>query len=140
MIFADASSVDCRLKIYTRMSSGEKAYGCEPCETFIHVNHLRIQTEEKLFKCKICGKTFNLVSRVNRHIRKMHTEKRPYECDIFDKTFIRNCDLNRHLKIHTEEELCDCDRCGKIFTENASLNHHLKIHTSEKPYKCDTCG
>ena len=85
MIFADASSVDCHLKIYTRMSTEEKAYGCEPCETFIHVYYLRIQTGEKLFKCNICGKTFSLVSRVNHHIRKIHTAKRLYECDICEK-------------------------------------------------------
>ena len=122
------------------MSTEEKAYGCEPCETFIQIHHLRIQTGEKLFKCKIGGKTFNWVSRVNSHIRKMHTEKRPYESDVCDKTFIRNSDLNRHLRIHTGEELYNCNTCGKIFTENASLNHHLKIHTNEKPYNCDTCG
>ena len=56
LIFADSFSVDCHLTIHTKMSTGEKAYGCEPCETFIHVNYLRIQTGEKLFKCKIGGK------------------------------------------------------------------------------------
>ena len=91
--------------------------------------HFIIQDGEKPYKCKICGKTFNLVSRVIWcHLRIIHTEKfqRPYECDICDKTFIKNSNLNRHLRIHTGEELYDCSVCGKIFIDNKSLKCHLK--------------
>ena len=83
--------------------------------------HLINQTGEKPYECKFCGIKFNLISRVNHHIRKIHTAKRPYECDICAKTFKWNSELKCHLRIHSGEKPYECGICGKAFNRNSDL-------------------
>ena len=130
------SEVGLNLDVHTSKHSVEKLYECKVCgKTFTHENnlkrHTRIHTGEKPFECQVCGKTFADKSNFNRHER-IHTGVKPFKCKVCDKTFSRKSNLNEHEKIHTGEKPFECQVCGKFFTKKSNLSVHTRIHTGKK--------
>ena len=41
-----------------------------------------ISEGKKVFKCKMCGKTFCWKQKVNEHIASVHEGKKPFKCDV----------------------------------------------------------
>ncbi|XP_068962969.1 LOW QUALITY PROTEIN: zinc finger protein 75A-like [Petaurus breviceps papuanus] len=101
--------------------------------------HKKGCTEEKPFKCHICGKSFKVSSDLIKHQR-VHTEERPYKCQECDKRFRWSSDLNKHLMTHRGIKPHRCSWCGKSFSKNTNLLTHQRTHTGEKPFKCHECG
>lgn len=85
-----------------------------------------------VFKCDACGKEFNYLSKLHRHL-KVHVGK-AYICTTCGKTFKKSCGLSQHLRIHTDEKPFVCATCGKAFIQKGTLSCHMRIHTGEKPY------
>ena len=52
----------------------------------------RINTEEKQYKCKACGKSFLYKNQLERHSR-IHTGEKPYKCSICEKSFVQSVDF-----------------------------------------------
>ena len=68
------------------------------------------------------------------------TQEKPYKCDVCGKRFSVKDILTTHMRTHTGEKPYKCDVCGKWFSVKDTLTTHMRTHTGEKPYKCDVCG
>ncbi|XP_050962299.1 oocyte zinc finger protein XlCOF22-like [Labeo rohita] len=96
-------------------------------------------TAKKKFKCVFCGKTFEYLSHMTRHMRK-HSGEKPYVCSVCGKRFAQKTYLTTHERTHSGERPYACMECGKSFSQKSSLNVHIRSHTGEKPYSCSHCG
>uniref|UniRef100_A0A668SGZ5 C2H2-type domain-containing protein n=1 Tax=Oreochromis aureus TaxID=47969 RepID=A0A668SGZ5_OREAU len=96
-------------------------------------------TGKKYLTCDFCGKSFNEMYKMNRHLT-IHTGKKPYSCETCGKSFTVKGNLTVHMRTHTGEKPYSCETCGKSFYLSSSLKDHKTAHTGEKPYSCETCG
>lgn len=104
-----------------------------------NLNFNETVTPKKKFKCVFCGKTFEYLSHMTRHMRK-HSGEKPYICTVCGKRFAQKIYLTTHERTHSGERPYACMECGKSFSQKSSLNVHLRSHTGEKPYSCSHCG
>ncbi|KAM6977851.1 zinc finger E-box-binding homeobox 2 [Aplochiton taeniatus] len=82
------------------------------------------KTEEGLYACDICDKTFQKSSSLLRH-KYEHTGKRPHECKICSKAFKHKHHLIEHSRLHSGEKPYQCDKCGKRFSHSGSYSQHM---------------
>ncbi|XP_026068707.1 zinc finger E-box-binding homeobox 1 isoform X1 [Carassius auratus] len=82
------------------------------------------KTEEGLYACDICDKTFQKSSSLLRH-KYEHTGKRPHECVICKKAFKHKHHLIEHSRLHSGEKPYQCDKCGKRFSHSGSYSQHM---------------
>ncbi|KAM4613735.1 zinc finger E-box-binding homeobox 2 [Polymixia lowei] len=82
------------------------------------------KTEEGLYACDICDKTFQKSSSLLRH-KYEHTGKRPHECKICNKAFKHKHHLIEHSRLHSGEKPYQCDKCGKRFSHSGSYSQHM---------------
>ncbi|KAF7237329.1 Zinc finger protein 34 [Varanus komodoensis] len=99
----------------------------------------RTHTEEKLYECTECGKSFKRNQNFLQH-KGTHRGDKAHTCIECGKSFFHNGNLNKHQLTHTGEKPYKCTECGKSFTQRHSLTIHQRTHTGEKPYKCVDCG
>nr|XP_016853115.1 PREDICTED: zinc finger and SCAN domain-containing protein 31-like isoform X1 [Anolis carolinensis] len=127
-----------------RIHSEERLYKCQDCrKSFDHrshfIRHKKIHTGEKPFQCADCGKSFNRNSNLTTHMR-THTGEKPYTCADCGKSFRWSSDFIVHERTHTGEKPYSCADCGKAFRRSSNLTAHERTHRGEKPYKCLDCG
>ncbi|KAI8578679.1 hypothetical protein K450DRAFT_246019 [Umbelopsis ramanniana AG] len=53
-----------------------------------------------------------------------HTDDRPFKCSVCGQAFSRNHDLKRHCKIHGGDKPHHCPTCGKQFSRLDALKRH----------------
>ncbi|XP_061584389.1 zinc finger E-box-binding homeobox 2-like [Cololabis saira] len=82
------------------------------------------KTDEGLYACDICEKTFQKSSSLLRH-KYEHTGKRPHECKICNKAFKHKHHLIEHSRLHSGEKPYQCDKCGKRFSHSGSYSQHM---------------
>ncbi|KAJ8259377.1 hypothetical protein COCON_G00183890 [Conger conger] len=82
------------------------------------------KTDEGLYACDICDKTFQKSSSLLRH-KYEHTGKRPHECKICRKAFKHKHHLIEHSRLHSGEKPYQCDKCGKRFSHSGSYSQHM---------------
>ncbi|KAK1796432.1 hypothetical protein P4O66_009481, partial [Electrophorus voltai] len=82
------------------------------------------KTEEGLYACDICEKSFQKSSSLLRH-KYEHTGKRPHECQICKKAFKHKHHLIEHSRLHSGEKPYQCDKCGKRFSHSGSYSQHM---------------
>ncbi|XP_027003196.2 zinc finger E-box-binding homeobox 2-like isoform X1 [Tachysurus fulvidraco] len=82
------------------------------------------KTDEGLYACDICDKSFQKSSSLLRH-KYEHTGKRPHECKICKKAFKHKHHLIEHSRLHSGEKPYQCDKCGKRFSHSGSYSQHM---------------
>ena len=96
---------------------------------------MRTHTGEQHHDCSVCGKRFNLLIHLKRHMR-THTGDKPYDCDVCGKGF----GLPENLQIHMEHiQVINLMTViyVKGFSKLINLKRHMRIHTGDNPYDCD---
>ena len=89
---------------------------------------------EENFECPKCGKAFNKMKDLSKHVRRKHDNEKNHACDQCGKRF---CEINRlraHIiAIHDKLKPFICDLCGFKTAKHSNLNiHRQKSHT--KPF------
>ncbi|XP_056108483.1 histone-lysine N-methyltransferase PRDM9-like isoform X1 [Rhinichthys klamathensis goyatoka] len=104
-----------------------------------HRNFNHIFTQKKKFNCVFCGRSFEYLSHMKKHMR-THSGEKPYVCTVCGRRFAQKIYLTTHERTHSGERPFTCVECGKSFSQKSSLNVHLRSHTGEKPFSCLECG
>jgi len=150
-----------------------KPHHCPTCpksfsSKHLLVQHSRVHTGERPYKCAICDLMFKQLSHVHQHTRKVHTGEKPYECKLCERRFKQLSHLQQHTRLHLGERpyKCHIPECGRAFIQLSNLQQHLRIHglgievvkkkhflnrsirshespaeaLKNRPFRCDICG
>ena len=95
-------------------------------------------------KCKICGRPFEELNVLQRHVKTAHLGENPFQCDKCEKTFKTRAGLKDHSVVnHQDQKNLKCDSCDKTFSNEVHLRkHYLGQHKNEESNSvvCPDCG
>ncbi|XP_008300661.1 oocyte zinc finger protein XlCOF19-like, partial [Stegastes partitus] len=90
--------------------------------------HYSSHTDEKLFACKSCEKSFSEKAQLKIHMR-THTGEKPYVCNTCGKRFSGLSVYKIHTAIYHKDSPYSCGTCGKNFRHQDTLMRHMRTHT-----------
>lgn len=105
-----------------------------------YAQYVKFDDASMMYKCLLCGKTFAMDRRCQRHVKLVHSGDKPFKCPVCQKTFAENATLKKHERVHTGEKPFLCTICGKNLSSSSGLIIHIRSHTGEKPFTCPDCN
>lgn len=128
-------------RFHSLLQSEAFPYQCKICGKRFNVlkkidDHLKTHDKPDIFKCNDCGKVYANSMALKRHSSR-HSVAR-FQCKTCKRSYTTNEDLQKHVGIHTGEHWCDV--CFKIFASKGTLTAHKKRHLNEHTYSCSICG
>ena len=111
----------------------EKLFTCSKSfsQRFSLSAHTCIGTNNEIFSCTICMKSFSHKSYLARHNIRNHINEKPFTCTICMKSFSRKSYHTQHIRTHINEKPFSCKICSKSFTQKSNLTKHIRTHSSE---------
>ena len=79
----------------------------------------------------ICNYATRYRDNLHKHIR-IHTDERPYRCDICGRNFKLQHHCKAHMLTHPEMNGVQCDYCRVRIPESEIENHHAKCRTRKQ--------
>ncbi|XP_017779362.1 PREDICTED: zinc finger protein 99-like isoform X2 [Nicrophorus vespilloides] len=132
-------------------------YKCPLC-TFTYPKsslryHIQNHTNEKSYRCDVCGAKFARKSHWKAHLKIHEDPKREYRsptdgrtrehsylCAICGVHFNKNSTLQKHMLVHTGKTVrCPVETCVHFARSEADLKSHMTTHSDERNYPCDLC-
>ncbi|XP_071149907.1 zinc finger protein ZFP2-like [Mytilus edulis] len=93
------------------------------------------------YPCEECGMAFKRNDALSNHKMKVHTNERPFKCLVCGVGFRKGSHLMNHSRLHTGEKPFMCELCGKKFRRPSYLRDHARmVHGQEQPFKCEKCS
>jgi len=90
-------------------------------------------SEQKIYRCDYCNKTFLFKSKYHEHLP-VHTSARPFQCHLCTRTYKYKYDLRVHLRTHlgipTKSTVCPF--CAARFATNKFLRQHMRDAHSDQ--------
>ncbi|ODM92814.1 putative zinc finger protein [Orchesella cincta] len=133
-----------------------KRHKCLIClKSFIQPSQLTnhtfmAHTNERPYKCKVCGWTSKTLANLKRHER-LHVGGKNYSCSKCPSKFSSSSDRNKHFN-QVHDNLWPCEICKRVFknfvcvifehrsrTPPNLMSHISSVHTQEKPFPCTEC-
>ena len=104
------------------------------------VKHNVEETESNTFSCTVCGKQYQSLWLVNRHMNSHSTEKKN-SCHICGRSYVQAWSLKTHMMSHEgRPQAHTCKVCGKVFGSVSLVNRHMISHSGTKQHFCPVCG
>lgn len=93
-----------------------------------------LQKREKKFKCTLCARKYDRISRLNLHLKNSHRapETGDIVCAICNKGFKLKRSFENHMNLHTGNRPHSCKSCQKNFQTRSQLQHHTRTNCPER--------
>ncbi|XP_029036805.2 zinc finger protein 480-like [Osmia bicornis bicornis] len=93
--------------------------------------------DQRTHTCDVCHKSFLHATDLNLH-KKYHDPDKKFDCEVCGREFNRLNNLQRHMMVHQQqganEEILSCDVCGITYKFMSSLTRHM-VTTHMNPEK-----
>lgn len=77
--------------------------------------------------CRSCGKEFDVLHKLTKHITAIHSAPKKFQCEICSKFYKENKHLKEHMLVHTGIKKFKCSHCAKTFARKQELK--VILHT-----------
>ncbi|XP_077299972.1 uncharacterized protein LOC143920855 [Arctopsyche grandis] len=123
------------------------AFRCPDCEKMFfkhgpYISHRVAHTDpsnQKMFICDLCGRSFEFKYMVRRHMVSLHSAATSYYCEPCNRYFGQKSHLVRHMRRHNGPKEYKCPECELKFKNKFLLECHVRNHNKERPFKCHLC-
>ncbi|XP_076758782.1 uncharacterized protein LOC143428065 isoform X1 [Xylocopa sonorina] len=93
--------------------------------------------DQRTHTCDVCHKSFLHATDLNLH-KKYHDPDKKFDCEVCGREFNRLNNLQRHMMVHQQqganEQILSCDVCGITYKFMSSLTRHM-VTTHMNPEK-----